>query len=142
MRCITVDEAWLPESEVAGFIQRQRLEGHVLVWFDWGEYAIWHFWPRLRVSMDGRRETVYSSAMQDGHTRFYDDLPFGSELPDRIGADYIWMPKGFPIVSKMTAQGWHVVFEGPVSAWLSRTPLPPRQSNDVPAPAHRCFPGP
>jgi hypothetical protein len=142
LRCITMDEPWLPEPEAAHFIQQQRLDGRLLVWFDWGEYAIWHFVPHLRVSMDGRRETVYSVEMQDAHTRFYYDQPSASTLPDRTGADYIWMPKHFPIVSTMAAQGWHVAFEGAVSALLSRTPLPrllPDRANQT---ERRCFPGP
>ena len=28
--------------------------------FDWGEYVIWHLGPQVRVSVDGRRETVYA----------------------------------------------------------------------------------
>jgi hypothetical protein len=142
LRCITMDEPWLPEPEAAQFIQQQRLQGNLLVWFDWGEYAIWHFSPHLRVSMDGRRETVYSPEMQDAHTRFYYDLPSGSELPDRIGADHIWMPKNFPIMSKLIAQGWHLTHEGLVSAVLSKTPVPLVRSDRAPETIRRCFPGP
>jgi hypothetical protein len=142
MRCITMDEPWLPEPEAAHVIQQQRLQGNLLVWFDWGEYAIWHFSPHLRVSMDGRRETVYSPEIQNAHTRFYYDLPSGSELPDRIGADHIWMPKHFPIVSKLIAQGWHLTHEGLISAVLSKPPVPLVQSDGAPDPIRRCFPGP
>ena len=28
--------------------------------YDWGEYVLWHLGPGVKVSMDGRRETVYS----------------------------------------------------------------------------------
>jgi hypothetical protein len=142
MRCITMDEPWLPEPEAAQFVQQQRLQGRLLVWFDWGEYAIWHFAPDLRVSMDGRRETVYSTGMQDAHTRFYDDLPSGSELPDRIGADYVWMPKQFPIVSRLMGTGWQPVFDGAVSRILARAAPSGAISLHAAAPERRCFPGP
>ena len=39
--------------------------GRLMVPFNWGQYAIWHFGPQLQVSMDGRRETVYSQRMID-----------------------------------------------------------------------------
>ena len=34
--------------------------GHLVTYFNWGQYALWHLGPALKVSMDGRRETVYS----------------------------------------------------------------------------------
>src|SRR5205823_2234256 len=55
----------MPEREAADFVASNDLHGRVLVWFDWGEYVIWHFSPRLRVSIDGRRETVYSDRLID-----------------------------------------------------------------------------
>ena len=44
-----------PEPDAAQYLRDQRLEGRMLTWFDWGEYAIWHLSPRIRVSIDGRR---------------------------------------------------------------------------------------
>jgi hypothetical protein len=41
------------------FIEKQRLTGTLLTDFDWGEYLIWHLYPRCRVALDGRFETVY-----------------------------------------------------------------------------------
>jgi hypothetical protein len=141
-QCITMEEAWVPDAEAAAFVRERDLHGRLLVWFDWGEYGIWHFAPDLRVSMDGRRETVYSTAVQDAHTRFYDDLPGGADLPERLRADYIWLPKRLPIVPKLSAQGWHVAFDGPTSQILSRarhSPLPIGPDSRRRA---RCFPGP
>src|SRR5678816_3438140 len=61
----------MPEREAVEFIERAGLRGRVLVWFDWGEYVIWHCSPRLRVSIDGRRETVYSDELIANHMAFY-----------------------------------------------------------------------
>ena len=140
-RCIKMQDAWLPEPGAASFVRQQQLQGRLLVWFDWGEYAIWHFSPGLRVSMDGRRETVYSPAVQDAHTRFYYALPGGADLPERLRADYIWLPKRLPIVPKLSEQGWHVAFDGPVSQIFSRAHSPSPIRADA-AGRTRCFPGP
>ena len=43
----------------------------MVTFFDWGQYAIWHKPDDLRVSMDGRRETVYSERSVDLHLDMY-----------------------------------------------------------------------
>ena len=52
-------------------VEAAQLQGRLVVWFDWGEYAIWHFAPALRVSIDGRRETVYTDQVMQKHLNFY-----------------------------------------------------------------------
>ena len=57
LTCLPIDDAWAPDRTAAA-----QLRGHTgRLWtaFDWGEYAIWQFGAGLRVSIDGRRETVY-----------------------------------------------------------------------------------
>lgn len=40
------------------------VQGRMVTFFDWGEYAIWHLAPKIAVSLDGRRETVYSASIR------------------------------------------------------------------------------
>jgi hypothetical protein len=133
----------MPEREAAEFVERAGLRGRVLVWFDWGEYVIWHFSPQLRVSIDGRRETVYSDGLIASHMAFYLGDRTSLDLPARIGADYIWVPNWIPVVAKLRAGGWTPIFEGPQSIILSRSRshVPPvtvvTMNSEV-----RAFPGP
>jgi hypothetical protein len=110
----------MPEREAAAFVARSGLHGNVLVWFDWGEYVIWHCSPQLRVSIDGRRETVYSQRLIDDHMAFYLGAASALDLPSRIGADYVWVPKWIPVVAKLKERGWKPVFEGPESIILAK----------------------
>ena len=48
-----------PEASAVRFIRSAGLHGRMLMWFDWGLYAVWHVGDRLQVSIDNRRETVY-----------------------------------------------------------------------------------
>ena len=58
--CIDVHAAaTFPEAEAMAFVRDRQLRGRMVTFFDWGQYAIWHKPDALRVSMDGRRETVY-----------------------------------------------------------------------------------
>jgi hypothetical protein len=133
----------MPEREAAEFVQRAGLHGRVLVWFDWGEYVIWHFSPRLRVSIDGRRETVYSDELIASHMAFYLGDSTAIDLPTRIAADYIWVPKWIPVVDKLRDSGWAPVFEGPQSVILSRGESDIRRLTLAAADTEiRAFPGP
>jgi len=113
----------VPDSNVAVYVREQELRGNVLVWFDWGEYSIWHFGPDLKVSIDGRRETVYSAELIDAHMQFY----FGKEeewrYADVIDADYVWLPRQLVIARQLQRNGWFSLCEGPASILLTRRPV-------------------
>jgi hypothetical protein len=75
--------------------------GRVVTFFDWGQYAIWHLSPPLRVSMDGRRETVYSDSRLDEHGAILEGTPAGVEALERWQAEYVWLP-----ATSVTTKAW------------------------------------
>lgn len=140
--CISIDARNAPEADAVSVLKNAGYGNRLLVWFDWGEYAIWHLSPGMRVSLDGRRETVYSASMQNRHIRFFFDVPGASDLPREIGADYVWIPAWLPAARRLKTSEWSVLFEGPTSVIFARPGLRPnRLTAAVPAPARRCFPG-
>jgi hypothetical protein len=113
-----------------------------LTFFDWGQYAIWHFAPELKVSMDGRRETVYSDDMIWAHWRFYDAEASALPFLEQLNPDYVWVPKRRAINNRLAGAGWTSIFDGPVSTIFARqAPLVLHEIDPVPA-GPRCFPGP
>jgi len=61
-RCIRLDPRLggsYPVRAIA-LLKQSGVSGNLAVHFDWGEYALWHLSPRIKVSLDGRRETIYS----------------------------------------------------------------------------------
>jgi hypothetical protein len=95
----------------------------VLTWFNWGEYALWQLAPAgIRVSIDGRRETVYSAEVLASHNAFYQAGAGELDYPDRIGADEVWLPVEAPAVASLRRRGWNVAFESARSVVLSRQP--------------------
>ena len=141
MRCIRLDGPWMPERESGAFISRSQLHGKLLVWFDWGEYAIWHFGPGLRVSIDGRRETVYSDDFVARHVRLYFAPDAEREFLGRLEADYAWLPAGLPLVATLERAGWTRLFSGDVSVVLASHGVRPAGTPSA-ALADGCFPGP
>jgi hypothetical protein len=147
--CIEMDRVdFLPEPEAVPFIRSHGLEGRMITFFDWGEYAIWHLTPGIKVSMDGRRETVYSSEQIQRHLRIYEGWATGADIA-ALDADLAWLPVRSPGVAQLKKAGWHPVFTGSRSVILSKTlianvPEPAMAAaalDAAPSPG-RCFPGP
>jgi hypothetical protein len=144
---VRLDAASLPEPEAVALLNQQPAGKRILVWFNWGEYAIWHLSPRMQVSIDGRRETVYSDALQTRHFDFYFDRRDGATLPSDLQADYIWVPRILPAVRRLrTESNWIPIYEGDQSVIFERSDLSPHRpstSGAATAPTSlRFFPGP
>ena len=144
LECITIStpdstSSWAPEAEAVTFLRDTTLRGRLLSWFDYGEVAIWHLAPGLRVSYDGRRETVYSERVQEAHQRFYSKTPDAS-YARLLKADYIWLPHRLPVVASLVQDGWVEVFRGSMSVVLARTAM--KVTQPTPWSGPRCFPGP
>ena len=119
-------------------IKSSALRGRLLTWFDWGQYAIWHF-PNLRVSLDGRRETVYSEAFVSRHVRLYFDPATEQRLLAELRPDFAWLPSTLPLTVALENAGWHRIFGGSQSVVLSREPV---EGLLPPVLGSACFPGP
>jgi hypothetical protein len=116
--------------------------GKLVTFFDWGQYAIWHLAPTLRVSMDGRRETVYTEARLDEHGEILNGTPAGFAALRAWQAEYVWLPAGSVGTRKWLAEnGYRLDHETGISYIASRSdlaPLPPAPTDAVPL---ACFPG-
>ena len=141
---LRIDPRWTPEPGGVSFLNAQPEGRRVLLWFDWGGYALWHLSPRMQISMDGRRETVYSSDLQSRHLRFYFDAPGGASLPADLAADYVWIPRTLPAVHRLDAGGWRRIYQGEQSVIFGRATLLDANAGAVLASDSeaRFFPGP
>jgi hypothetical protein len=139
---IRIDGTWIPDPAAMQFLQRDAPHARVLTWFDWGEYAIWHLAPSgAQVSMDGRRETVYSARVLQDHWAFYRNEKNALSYPQTIGAERIWLPRTFAVVPALQERGWRVAFESDVSVVLSPDTAAPATASQI-ARGPRVFPGP
>ena len=138
--CVRIPDEGYPEREAAPAMAAAGLHGRMLTFFDWGEYAIWYL-PQLSVSLDGRRETVYSDATVDTQVALYFDPSTRRAALQRWQPEYAWLPTRLPLTAALKADGWSTLFAGQQSTVLSARPAKPF---DVPrlAGGRRCFPGP
>jgi hypothetical protein len=142
---VRIDPRHAPEAAAVEFLRTRARPARVLVWFNWGQYAIWHLPFGMQVSIDGRRETVYSAALQERHLRFYFDLPGGAALPTELKADYVWLPRWLTAARKLRErEDWALVYDGEQSQIFERansdSPRSPLE-HMTPTP-RRPFPGP
>ena len=143
---LRLDTSSMPRPEAVRFLENEPAGKRVLVWFSWGEYAIWHLSPRMQVSIDGRRETVYSESVQTRHFDFFFDRGAGASLPDDLAADYVWIPRILPAVPRLeTDRRWIEAYKDDQSVIFVRAGLPSSGTLPVIASAStnsRIFPGP
>jgi hypothetical protein len=144
--CIDVHAASnFPESQAMSFVREHQLKGRMVTFFDWGQYAIWHKPSDLRVSMDGRRETVYTDRTVDLHLDMYLALQDGLPYLDSLHADYVWVPRELPLAETLSRSAlWRPVYRSGRSVIFARSGLAPvdgaiEEGTDANC---RCFPGP
>jgi hypothetical protein len=91
--CIPIAGPWSADLDAGEALAANAIRGKMVTWFDWGHYALWHLGPRVRVSMDGRRETIYSDDVLADHFALYDGAPEGIAYLERLNPDYVWLPQ-------------------------------------------------
>jgi hypothetical protein len=104
---------------------------NVAVHFNWGEYLLWHAGPRVKVSIDGRRETVYSDATYQDNMQFidgvgaWDRLLMRHSLAPRGETDLALVPAGTAVYHLMASHpGWELVMESGPAALFGRRGSP------------------
>ena len=141
LRCIEVEGDWTPDLVAAHALSGAR-PGRLVVFFDWGEYALWHWGPQLRVSMDGRRETVYSDRRLSEHGAILEGSAAGIATLDTWRAEYAWLPATSVSTKRWLAtHGYRIEVETTKSFVAVRADLPPLPASESrPASPRRCFP--
>jgi len=139
-RCLPiVADTWTPDVRAASALASPAAHGRLVLPFNWGEYAIWHFGPRLRVSIDGRRETVYSDRVVDIQSAAAHGLPPGLEHLRQTQPEYVWLPSdtGAGTAAWLSMNGYRIDVETGRSFVAVRIDRPPLS---LAAPMSLCFP--
>jgi hypothetical protein len=144
-RCPSIRGSWAPDLTAAAAFESPLVRGRLVLPIDWGEYAIWHWGPRLRVSIDGRlgatrrSETVYSEETIRIQTAIRNGQPEGLQYLDRVRPEYVWLklPAGAPTQAWLRANGYQIDVDTGQSFIGRRADL---ASLAVGPPMSSCFP--
>jgi hypothetical protein len=83
---VRVEKATFPVAAFE-FIEDRSLKGRMVTEFNWGQYCLYAFWPRILVSVDGRFDTSYSREVLDVNLDFIiGDVPKYRRRSPRTGA--------------------------------------------------------
>jgi hypothetical protein len=137
MQCLPIQAYWAPDRDAAARLA--GASGRLWTTFDWGEYAIWHFGPQLRVSIDGRRETVYSDDVVQWHRAFERGDTEARARFEAVMPEYVWLRSDRTAARQwLTTHGYRLDVNTPASFIGVRSDLPELPSAAAPLPA--CFP--
>jgi hypothetical protein len=137
LECLPIHDVWAPDLSTAPALQG----AHGTLWtaFVWGEYAIWHYGPALKVSIDGRRETVYTEQYVALHRRAEEADPAALAEMIGLGPDYVWLPRGNGRIQQtLERAGYRTEIESDSSFVAAREGAP--SLSPIAAPARACFP--
>jgi hypothetical protein len=149
--CIRVNSAAFPfPVRAVELLKRSGVRGNMAVPFAWGEYVIWHLAPGVKVSIDGRRETVYSDEIYQRTLDFERGTGVWTALLLHAPTDFVLAYNASPTANLMSrTQGWRPLYQDTFCVLFLRdgfaglgrlvdTPVP-----DLPDNGDRiCFPGP
>jgi hypothetical protein len=139
MSCIPVDAATRPDAAVISALKLAP-PGRLVLLFQWGEYALWHVGPAIRVSMDGRRETVYSDRRVQEHDAILAGSPDGLQTLELWRPEYVWLPASSAATRRwLVANGYRVDVES-VESFLAVREDVPHLIAPRPASESDCFP--
>jgi hypothetical protein len=147
--CIRIEPFYFPfPARAVAFLKACGIEGNMAVPFDWGEYVIWHLGPRVKVSIDGRRETVYSELSYRQSLDFAHGTGDWDALLKTTPTDLVLARNGSPPATLMSeAHGWLPLYRDSFCILFARADFPlVRHFADVSVPvvpddgAGLCFP--
>lgn len=133
----SVEVDYLPAG-AAIYLQRVQAPPHLFTTYDWGGYAIWKLWPRYRVFIDGRADTLYGEALLRDYLEVHNGEPRAQEVLDRYGVGTVLVERtSFAAHDLARNPRWQLLYGDPNSVVFVRriTTAPP------PAPSPAAPPG-
>jgi hypothetical protein len=124
--CIRIDPFYFPyPARAVDFLARSRVHANLAVPFTWGEYVLWHLGPRVKVSIDGRRETVYSEETYQQTLDFQRGTGAWDALLESSATDLVLAPQGSPTSNLMVGRkGWVAVRQDSFCVLFAREGFP------------------
>lgn len=150
-RCIQIDpkDATAIPVRAVALLKDSGVQGKLVVFFDWGEYVIWHVGPGIQVSTDARRHSAYPHAVYLQNFQFQNGVGDWDALLDEGPADMVLISRRFPAFNLMRLKSdWSLAYEDDVAGLFVRHGSPLRKvlaatpvRADLPADgAGMCFP--
>jgi hypothetical protein len=102
--------------EAVDFLRVNGIRGNLATPFDWGQYVLWKLHPAVKVSFDGRYETVYPEAVAADNFNFVRGEGDWRRLLTRYPTHMVLVARAHPVAPLMAVEpGWTLVHQDPIS---------------------------
>jgi hypothetical protein len=113
--------AWFYPVGAVEFVRLNGLHGNLATPFNWGEYVLWKLYPQVKVSFDGRYETVYRLSTTTDNLNFMASHGDWRRLLREYPTDMVLVDRRSPAVNAMANEpDWMAVYADPISALFLR----------------------
>lgn len=92
------------------YLAERRFTGNVMTHFNYGAYVSWRLYPAVKVSLDGRYDIAYPTAVADEQFAFHLGRPGWRETLARYPTDLVLVSRKSPIATRMPGTGWKRVY--------------------------------
>lgn len=110
---IIVDKKLFP-VECVEAAKKMNIKGNMFNPFEWGEYILFHLYPGVLVSMDGRYDTVYPwSVIEENYRVLNAESPDGLHVPLENETQFVMLSREKALTKALRHDGqWKVIHEG------------------------------
>ncbi len=116
IKMTTLPVPFFPDKAVS-LLKESKVSGNLATEFNWGEFVIWHLAPDIKVSMDGRRETVYPDEIYQANLSLQYGIGDWDSLIDNYETDLVLVQRSQAASNLMKMKsGWDLVYEDPTSS--------------------------
>jgi hypothetical protein len=110
--------------EAVDFLRVNAVRGNLATPFDWGQYVLWKLHPAVKVSFDGRYETVYPEEVATDNFNFIRGEGDWRRLLTRHPTDMVLVGRLHPVAPLMAVEpGWTLVHQDPIGLVYVRANL-------------------
>jgi hypothetical protein len=114
------DPSAYPQASVS-LLRQSGVSGNLAIHFDWGDYAIWHLTPSVKVSLDTRREMAYSEDIYKLNVRYFLGIGEWASLLEDYSTDMALVKSASANDNLMKQrQDWVRIYHDEVSALYAR----------------------
>ncbi len=121
LRYISINTTPPYPVQAVKLIKNSQIKANMAVEYNWGGYVLWHLGPDIKVSVDGRRETVYSPTAYSKAMYFLLGLDRWDALLTDDQTNLVLINDHSPVYNLMKYQsGWTLVYEDQAGALYVR----------------------
>ncbi|MBI9073812.1 MAG: hypothetical protein JEZ02_00275 [Desulfatibacillum sp.] len=114
------DSLFYPVGAV-GYLETASFSGNILPYATWGGYISWRLYPRCKVAMDLRFETVYPKDIRDEYFEFLRCGPGWTDFLNKYPHDMVLVYAGDNLHKAMARQsGWEEIYQDPFTVIFAR----------------------